>query len=478
MSSFFTRVQPLQGASRQLNASVLPSAGSKQSASLTTSSGEPLLSQFNRMRQARWFRSRSASEPNFTPNQLNQNRLNLVTQRDRSASSLSLTANSTTPIGTPRVFNSPVFSVSDRVDGSNPNDFYRFTANQSGVFTANLTGLNGDADVKLVQDRNGNGQVDQGEVIAWQWERGTRNESIRRFLNPGTYLVKVASYNNQAANYSLATNFAAAASDNRRFSIQLNFGQNLQELNTAARNAIAEAARFWEQVIPHSSFDRPQTLTINVQGTFRNDSVLAFAGPTQLATASNSRQLPTAGSATINTRYNTDYNRTPSFLRDTMIHELGHVMGIGTLWERGQSFIDRATATYRANSNAGWAYGEALGRFAQTAIPVERNVFGHWDEGRFREELMTPRAEGPGIATPLSQLTIASLRDLGWNINYGAAQSYTLPPALTAQSSTSSTPSATSLQSRLPVRCGCAMHLAASGLKTLDSSHLSELIAA
>jgi hypothetical protein len=393
------------------------------------------------------------------------------------------------------VFNSPTFSVSDRVDRTNSTDFYRFTTNQSGIFTANLTGLSGDADVKLVQDRNNNGQIDQGEVIAWQWERGTRSESIRRFLNPGTYFVKVASYNNQTANYSLATNFAAAATDNRQFSIQLNFGQNLQNLNTAARNAINEAARFWEQVIPFSSFDRPQTLTINVQGTFRNDSVLAFAGPSQLARTSNNRQLPTAGSATINTRYNADYNRTPSFLRDTMIHEFGHVMGIGTLWETGQNLIDRASVTYRANTNAGWAYGEMLGTFSPAAVPVEPNIFGHWDEGRFREELMTPRAEGPGIATPLSQLTIASLRDLGWNVNYGAAQPYSLSRPLTAQSaigatsvsstsaistsaiSTSAISTSATLQSGLALRCGCAIHLAASGIKTLDSAHLSEMVA-
>jgi hypothetical protein len=28
---------------------------------------------------------------------------------------------------------------------------------------------------------------------------------------------------------------------------------------------------------------------------------------------------------------------------------------------------------------------------------------------------------------PLSQMTIASLRDMGWNVNYGAADNYSLP---------------------------------------------------
>ncbi|WP_416667333.1 pre-peptidase C-terminal domain-containing protein [Egbenema bharatensis] len=469
MASFFNQVQPLKGAFSQLRSSARHASFD----GFTDSGSGRSSSQFNQARSALRLR-RSATQA-----------LTGLSVRSVAAS----TANSTTPIGTPRVFNSPTFSVSDRVDRTNPTDFYRFTANQSGVFTANLTGLTGDADVKLIQDRNNNGQIDQGEVLAWQWERGTRNESIRRFLSPGTYFVKVVSYNNQAANYSLASNFAAATQDNRRFSIQLNFGQGLQNLNAAARNAITESARFWEQVITHSSFDRPQTLTVNVQGTFRNDSVLAFAGPTQVSATSANRRLPTSGSATINTRYSTQYNNTPSFLRDTMVHELGHVLGIGTLWESvGQNLIDRGSITYRANSNAGWAYGELLGTFNQTAIPVEPNVFGHWDEGRFRAELMTPIAEAPGNPTPLSQLTIASLRDLGWNVNYGAATPYALTQPSTSTRTISrigssptpiaaaTSPSATSIDSSLPVRCGCSMHLAASGLNTLNSTHLSELI--
>jgi hypothetical protein len=40
---------------------------------------------------------------------------------------------------------------------------------------------------------------------------------------------------------------------------------------------------------------------------------------------------------------------------------------------------------------------------------------------------MTHEAESPGQSMALSQMTIASLRDLGWNVNYGAAEAYSLP---------------------------------------------------
>ncbi|GAB4385772.1 MAG: hypothetical protein Kow00121_51140 [Elainellaceae cyanobacterium] len=389
------------------------------------------------------------------------------------ASSLNLSVDPGNSLGAATAINAAGYSATDQVSSGDRDDFYRFTTNQSGVFTATLSGLSGDADVKLIQDRNGNSAIDIGETLAWQWERGAGNEAIRRFVGSGTYFVQVTSYRDQAANYSLTTNFTAANQDNRQFSIRTTLGEGLQQLSTAARDAINQAARFWERAIVSSSRAAgSQTLNIDISGVSRNDSVLAFAGPNRFFQTGNSRLLPTAGTATINMRFSNDYNQSPTYLRDIMIHEFGHVLGIGTLWENGgQSLIDRATTTYRANTHAGWAYGELTGSFTPTAIPVEPGIFGHWDENRFTAELMTPRAEAPGIATPLSQITIASLRDLGWNVNYGAAQSYALSSQRLAQA-TASTRSATDTASRLPTLCGCAYHLASLGFNTIGSSHL------
>lgn len=336
-------------------------------------------------------------------------------------------------LGTAEVENSASFSRNEQVSTSDSNDFYRFTVAQSGIFTANLTGLTGDADVRLIGDSNNNGQIDQGDVQAWQWERGTTSESIRDFITAGTYFVQVMSYNNQTANYSLATNFTAAASDNRSFSIEVNFGQGLDGLSQSARNAITQAADFWENVISYSSFNGPQTLTIDLSGLFSNDNWLAQAGPDTFARAANGRLLPVSGVSTINTRYLSDYNSNPDYLGSIMTHEFGHILGIGTLWEYlGRRFVNRSTGTYNANTYAGWYYGELLGTYTQTAVPVATGIgsgsdYGHWSESVFNTELMTPIAESPGTPTPLSQLTIASLRDIGYNVNYGAAQPYTLP---------------------------------------------------
>ncbi|HEY9671424.1 MAG TPA: pre-peptidase C-terminal domain-containing protein [Waterburya sp.] len=345
-------------------------------------------------------------------------------------------------LSTAEVETSPIFSRSQQVSTNDSNDFYRFSVSQSGIFTANLTGLTGDADVRLIQDTNNNGVIDQGEVQAWQWERGTGNESIRRFLNAGTYFLQVMSYHNQTANYNVATNFTAAASDDRRFSIQVNFGLGTESLNDTLRNAVREAARTWENIISYSTFDRSYTLTIDITGEDLGSSTLAGATWDSGRFDLNGRFIPTTGMAIINTSSEllAVLTSNASFFQDVMTHEFGHVLGIGSLWGTeqsssgttlGRNFVNRSAGTYSVNTYAGWYYGELLDTYAQTALPVttgegEGSDYSHWREQIFDSELMTHQAESTTTNMPLSQLTIAALRDLGYNVNYGAAEPYSL----------------------------------------------------
>lgn len=334
-------------------------------------------------------------------------------------------------LGTTEVQGSAIFSRNQQVSASDDDDSYRFTVERSGVFTADLTELSGDADVRLIRDVNNNNVVDQGEVLAWQWERGTDSESIRSFLEPGYYFLQVNSYNNQTADYTVATDFTAAASDELDFSIQVNFGQGLDGLSSSVSDAIMEAAEIWEQTISHSTFNGVHNLEIDITGEFSNDNFLAAASRRGFQTDANGRTLPTSGNAFINTRFIDYYNNNPSYLRDVMVHEFGHVLGFGGFWQRN-GLVNFSTATYDANTYAGLAYGELLGTFTQTAIPLTTGVgpgsdLVHWSEDVFDFELMTAQAEALSTTTPLSQMTIASLRDIGWNVNYGAAQPYSLP---------------------------------------------------
>ncbi|BAU10079.1 type I secretion target GGXGXDXXX repeat protein domain protein [Leptolyngbya sp. NIES-3755] len=416
----------------------------------------------------------------------------LITPTQTTVQTGNLTSNGT--IATAEI-QAPIFTRTDRVDAGNNSDFYRFTIGQSGVFTAGLTGLTGDADVRLIQDTNGNGTVDNGEILAWQWERGTANESIRRFLAAGTYLVQVVSYNNQTANFTLATNFTVAANDPQQFRIDLSFADSLTGLNSAARDAIAQAARFWEGVIlGASAITRSNILSIaldgqsfNAQDGTADTGTLALSGPSLTLDAANNLVI-TRGRSTLNLRRIAEFNSNPLYLRDIMIHELAHVFGFGTIWQplefsftdgstllAGKNWINRTNATYRADSYAGWAYGDLLGTFTPTAIPIEPQIFFHWDESRFDTELMTPFAETPGTPMPMSSLTLGALRDLGWNVNFGAVQPYTLPATRTA--AVSSVPGGATQTSGLAAyKCACGRCLSAIRTETL-SPNLTDLVA-
>ncbi len=122
-------------------------------------------------------------------------------------------------------------------------------------------------------------------------------------------------------------------------------------------------------------------------------------------------------------------------LESTIVHEMGHVLGIGTLWEN-KGLIQlanpaRASDTCDTNPQYIGAKGklewQALGRTGN--VPLEKGFGtgtceGHWDEATFNKELMTGFLD-PGL-NPLSRLSIASLEDLGYNVNYTPADIFTL----------------------------------------------------
>jgi hypothetical protein len=116
-------------------------------------------------------------------------------------------------------------------------------------------------------------------------------------------------------------------------------------------------------------------------------------------------------------------------------HEMGHVLGIGTYWNTLFDATCPNTGTVGfTGSNSIVEFGVLAGLGDGSTPPVETQggagtACGHWDEGFFDNELMTGLAEKPGIAMPLSKLTIASLEDVGYDVDYtqATAPDYKLP---------------------------------------------------
>jgi hypothetical protein len=112
-------------------------------------------------------------------------------------------------------------------------------------------------------------------------------------------------------------------------------------------------------------------------------------------------------------------------LMDVIVHEIGHILGIGTLWVDNGLYVNNS-GQYTGNFGL-QAYQTEFDSGA-SFVPVELDggvgtANGHWDElatvfdpeGRpLTEELMTGFL---GSDPFLSQTTIQSLRDLGFEVN-------------------------------------------------------------
>ncbi|MDH3457892.1 MAG: hypothetical protein OER90_13720, partial [Gemmatimonadota bacterium] len=139
-------------------------------------------------------------------------------------------------------------------------------------------------------------------------------------------------------------------------------------------------------------------------------------------------------------------------LNDVVLHEMGHVLGIGSLWDifgnleddggliddrddcipidddtplPTDPFFNGTTAIAAFEANGGLNY---MGN----KVPAE-NDYGpgtrcvHWRENVLVNELMTGFAELPGTAMPLSEVTVKSLGDLGYTVATSGWDPWTCP---------------------------------------------------
>ena len=127
-------------------------------------------------------------------------------------------------------------------------------------------------------------------------------------------------------------------------------------------------------------------------------------------------------------------------LEDVIVHEMGHVLGMGILW--GPSFFNLVTDFGGADpeftgpaARGAFAMAALPGIWPGTAVPVENTggsgtAFSHWRETTFDSELLTGFIEAAGIPNPLSAVTITAMRDMGYLVNDAVADPYTLPAFL------------------------------------------------
>ncbi|MDR6859866.1 hypothetical protein [Variovorax guangxiensis] len=157
---------------------------------------------------------------------------------------------------------------------------------------------------------------------------------------------------------------------------------------------------------------------------------------------------------------------------DTIVHEIGHVLGIGTSWERqggGAALVDvdeqartaAAAAVKEAKDakakaagpvavkgtkvamyigqHARAGYGTVKGVSGSPKIPLDTEYMDstrafHWSEEELRYEIMSTRLDDPkvgrgkiGGSNVISAVSVGALEDLGYVVNMSAAQALSLP---------------------------------------------------
>lgn len=206
-------------------------------------------------------------------------------------------------------------------------------------------------------------------------------------------------------------------------------------LNTRQQNAFEAAADFWSHIItadvPAARVDGEviDDLLIEAIGT-RIDGpsgILGQAGPTRIRDGS---LLPIKGHMEFD-RDDLARMEGDGTLESVIIHEMGHVIGIGTLWARKRLVRGSGSANPVFMGPAAMVeFGALLGTNEATPVPIENEGGegtreGHWRERVFGNELMTGFINAG--SNPLSRLTAASIEDLGYVVNRTAAQPYEIP---------------------------------------------------
>lgn len=144
---------------------------------------------------------------------------------------------------------------------------------------------------------------------------------------------------------------------------------------------------------------------INIDGS---GGVLGRAGPTSVRTDTS---LPATAIMEFDLA-DADAFDAIGLFDDIVLHEMGHALGFGTIWDRLGLILDDNTF------GGAFASAEALLEFGSEDILIETDggqgtAFGHWDDETYTNELMTGFISNPNY---YSYTSAASYADLGYEL--------------------------------------------------------------
>ena len=235
-------------------------------------------------------------------------------------------------------------------------------------------------------------------------------------------------------------------------------------LTESQRQAFEAAERYWERAITGnlawSTVRKPalerclarNDITEDIPGDRVVDDLLIYvqikeidgpagvfggAGPCQIRVGNS---LPVVGVMFFDLG-DMDGLESNGHLEGTILHEMAHVIGFGTLWDhlgllQDPAGLGRSANTHFVGDSAVAAFDRIRGDNYDDSdlVPVQNlggdGVWnGHWREFVFRSELMTPFPDRGH--NPLSVVSLASFVDVGYEgVDYSMADEFVLPPPL------------------------------------------------
>jgi hypothetical protein len=307
-------------------------------------------------------------------------------------------------------------------------DWFRFTTSATGTSTSNvsISFLNSQGNLQLALYNSSGTQV--------ALSSGTGNgESISlNGLAAGTYYVDIFGASGATnPSYSLTITPPTTTTTPTASGFQITL--NMTGLTTAEQTIFQQAAARWSQVItgdlPNATYHGQTVDDLLIDASAPTidgvGGILGQSGPDAFRAGSD---LPYHGVMEFDAADMASMVSS-GLLYSVVLHEMGHILGIGTLWEDEGLLSGAGTSNpIFTGANATAQYNQIFGTNAR-GVPVEATggsgtADSHWRETVFTNELMTGWA-GPGTNLPLSRVTVGSLADLGYTVNYAAADAYT-----------------------------------------------------
>jgi len=162
------------------------------------------------------------------------------------------------------------------------------------------------------------------------------------------------------------------------------------------------------------------------------NGLLGYAGPCHYRTVGGEPMLPVTGYMVFDSA-DLEALESVGRLQDVILHEMGHVLGIGTFWEDPGMHLDApctpgGTVRRFVGPEANARHTEAGGVENQLLVESDGGVgtaCGHWDDETYANELMTGYLSAG--ENPLSAITVGSLADIGYEVSYLLADDYAVP---------------------------------------------------